>query len=347
MQYHAGVQQRVRTLLLEAGYVATLAHGIPNSTLANWNQVDPRHLPLGALLRSNINAADVVAAGFHAPYPGFNGTLAQALRPFPQYQTITSVDSPTGKAAYHGLLLKLERRFSNDLTLLAAYTFSKSISDVESTQNANQLLQNAFDRRSERGVTAVDIPHRLVTSFAYAFPSGKGRRYFTRGLPAALLGGWTLSGVLTYQSGVPLRVTLPNSLPLFNGVLRPNLVAGQTLRSGGGRGSFDPTNQLSGQPGEVYINRGAFAAPAPFTFGNLAQFLPWLRAFGLVSEDLSLSKSFAVRERSRLELRTDWFNALNRRNLNAPVTDLTSVNFGRITSQQPARVIQLGARFEF
>lgn len=347
MQCHAGVQHRLRTLLFEASYVATLAHGIPNATLANWNQVDPRYLSLGALLRNNILSAEVAAAGFRPPYAGFNDTLAQALRPFPQYQTITSIDSPTGKAAYHGFLLKIEQRFSNDLTLLAAYTFSKSISDVESTQNANQLLQNAFDRRSERSVTAVDLPHNLVTSFSYVFPAGKGRRYFNRGPAAALLGGWALSGVLTYRSGFPLRLTIPNSLPLFNGVLRPNLVAGEELRSGGGRGSFEPTNQVTGQPGDVYINRAAFATPAPFTFGNLAQFLPWLRDFGLVNEDLSLSKSFTLRERARFELRTDWFNAFNRRNLNAPVTDLTSVNFGRILSQQPARAIQLGARFEF
>ena len=106
-------------------------------------------------------------------------------------------------------------------------------------------------------------------------------------------------------------------------------------------------NALSGQQGDFYLNRNAFAIPQPFTLGNLGVYLPNVRGFGSAQEDISAIKRFRIRERFSSELRGDFFNAFNRRNLNAPVTDLTSGNFGRVTGQGTARVIQLGWRLDF
>jgi hypothetical protein len=145
----------------------------------------------------------------------------------------------------------------------------------------------------------------------------------------------------------PLSITIPNGLPLFNGALRPNLVAGVEPLLTNNHASFKPFNALSGDRGDLQLNRDAFAVPAPFTFGNLGPVLPYVRGFGFANEDISLAKRVRVKESQFFEFRTDWFNAPNRRQLTNPITDLTSVNFGRITGQKSARVIQFGLRYAF
>lgn len=346
-QMQVSIQQRLGAGVLEVGWVSTQARHIPGTTLENLNQVDPRYLALGALLTRNINDPQVAAQGFRAPFPGFSGTLAQALRPFPQYQAITYVDSPAGNTNYHGLLVKYEQRFSKGIALLISYTFSKNITDIEQVSGGTAQLQNAFDRRAERAVANIDVPHRWISSLAWDLPLGKGQRWLNRGLASHLLGGFSVAAILNYESGVPLRITIPNNLPLFGGQLRPNLVGGVSPFVANSHGTFRPFNSLSGERGDVQLNSAAFVAPPPFSFGNLAPFLPTVRSFGYSNEDLSLSKRFELREQHNLELRTDWFNAPNRRQLSAPVTDLTSPNFGRITSQKSARVIQFGIRYWF
>jgi hypothetical protein len=156
-----------------------------------------------------------------------------------------------------------------------------------------------------------------------------------------------IAGIQSYQSGSPLRISTTNSLPIFNGHLRPNLIAGVPIRIGPERGGFEPLNGLSGQQGDLFLNRAAFAAPAAFTLGNLGVFLPDVRSFGSRNEDLSLVKRFKLIESISTEFRADFFNAFNRRNLNAPVVDLTNPNFGRVAGQGGARVLQLGWRLEF
>ncbi len=347
VQTQISLQQRIRSAVAELGWVSTQGRHIPNNTLENLNQVPSQYLTLGDLLRRNINDPAVQAAGFRPPYAGFSGTLAQALRPYPQFQTINYIDSPSGNSNYHALLAKFEQRFTSGLALLASYTFSKFLSDVEVVQGGTTRLQNAADRRAERSVTNIDVPHRLITSVSYEMPFGKGRRWLARGWKSHVFGGFAIAGILSYESGPPLRVTIPNGLPIFNGQLRPNLVPGVNPFLNNSHSSFRPQNGLSGEQGDLMLNRAAFAVPAPYTFGNLAPFLPTVRAFGFSNEDISLSKRNNLGEHQFLEFRTDWFNAPNRVQLTAPVTDLTNPAFGRINGQKSARIIQLGVRYGF
>lgn len=342
-QFQVSVQHRIKSASLELGWVSTQARHIPNSTLENLNQVPSRFLALGDLLRQPIGAAAVVAGGFRPPYPGFTGTLAQSLRPYPQFQGITYRDSPSGSSSYHALLFKYEQRFSNGLALLGSYTRSKFISDVIGTGT----LQDVADRRVERSVTNSDIPNRFIGSVAYDLPFGLGKAFLASGPASWILGGWSLSGIFTYESGTPLSITIPNGLPIFNGALRPNLVAGVDPMLATSHDNFNPFNALSGDRGDLQLNRAAFATPAPFTFGNLGPVLPYVRGFGFANEDISLAKRIRSKESQFFEFRTDWFNAPNRRQLTNPITDLTSVNFGRITGQKSARVIQFGVRYAF
>jgi hypothetical protein len=333
--------------LLEAAYVGTVAHGLTNSALVQLNQLHPDQLSLGPLLTRNIADPLVTAAGFRSPYPSFRGTLAQSLRTFPQYQGVATLDSPTGNSTYHALFIKAEKRYSRGLHFLVSYALAKAISDVTFTNTDLAGPQDQYNRRAEKSITDVDVPQRLTASFSYELPFGRGRAHLNKGVLSQIAGGWSVAGILTYEGGPTLRISIPNNLPIFSGHLRPNLVPSMPILLASGHGSFEPLNGLTGERGDLYLNRDAFAIPTPFTLGNLGVYLPDVRGFGVRSEDLSLVKRFALTEQKRVELRGDFFNALNRRNLNNPITDLTNANFGRITGQRAARVVQLGFRVEF
>ena len=111
-------------VLLDVAYVGQ--HGTNLAAgLETINQVPMAHLGLGTLLSKDIAHADVVAAGYTAPYTGFTGTLAQSLRPFPQYQRVVHFQEPTGSSSYHGFQMKIQKRFSDGLSFLLSYTGSK------------------------------------------------------------------------------------------------------------------------------------------------------------------------------------------------------------------------------
>ncbi len=347
-QWHMNIQRTVKDILFEASYVGTVAHGITNNAMVQINQVDPRYLSLGRLLQTNINAAEVGAAGFSPPYPGFNGSLAQALRPFPQYQSITTYNTPTGNSTYHGFLFKSEKRFSNGMQFLVSYSASKTLTDVAFDANG-QLSppQDQYNRRVEKSLANTDRPQRLVLSYYYELPFGTGKAHLKSGPMSKVLGGFAIASIHEYQASAPLRITVPNNLPIFGGHLRPNRIGDGAIRIGPGRGEFQPVNGLSGQTGDLMLDRNAFAAPSPFTFGNLGVYLPNVRGFGTRNEDISVMKKHRFMERRQIEFRGDFFNAFNRRNLTAPVTDITNPNFGRITGQGNPRTIQVGFRLDF
>jgi hypothetical protein len=184
-------------------------------------------------------------------------------------------------------------------------------------------------------------------SYTFDLPFGAGRALLTKGLASKLAGGWSIAGIQSLDSGGPLRISTPNGLPLFGGYLRPNRAGAAAVRVGGDRSSFRPFNSLSRETGDLFLNREAFAAPAPFTLGNLGVLLPDVRAFGSISEDFSLFRRFRFLESKSVEVRADFFNAFNRRNLGAPVTDLSDPNFGRILGQGAARIVQIGMRMDW
>jgi trimeric autotransporter adhesin len=347
-QWQINIQRTIKDVLFEASYVGTVGHGITNNAMVNLNQVNPQYLRLGNLLTTSIDDPAVRSAGFSPPYADFKGTLAQALRAFPQYQSITTYNTPTGNSTYHGFLFKSEKRFSNGLQFLVSYSASKTITDV--AFDANGVLpgpQDQFNRRAEKSIANTDRPQRLVLSYYYELPWGAGKAHLNKGPLSKIFGGFAIASIHEYQAGGPLRITVPNNLPIFGGHLRPNRVGSSPIRIGPGRGDFQPVNGLTGQAGDVLLDRNAFSSPEPFAFGNLGVYLPSVRGFGSRNEDISVTKKHRFHESRSIEFRGDFFNAFNRRNLNGPVTDLTNPNFGRITGQGNPRAIQLGMRVDF
>ena len=194
------MQQQVATdLILTIGYIGTTGTYL-HSNLLQVNDLNPKYFGYGAALSNSYDATPGIAA----PYPGFTGSLAQALRPFPQYLDIYS-DGGTenlGHSSYNALTAKLERRFHNGLNLLAAYTWSKSITDSDSVLPAFSAfnggpgsVQNPYNLKSEKALSFQDVPQNFVVSYLYELPVGKGKRFLNHGgVVNAVVGGYQVGG---------------------------------------------------------------------------------------------------------------------------------------------------------
>jgi len=339
--------------VLRASYHATMGVSLL-ANRENLNQVNPQFLSLGAALFLPIDSDAARSAGIRPPWSTFpaNRSIAQALRPFPQYTGFDhDVDADTtGHSTYHALSISADHRYSNGLWFMTSYTWSKLISNVQGENpglggfvgNADASTQNAYDRRADKAISNQDVPHHVVLAYSYELPVGKGKKYMSssNAVSQAVLGGWKLSAVHNYQSGYPLRVTSNQNVGLFSGTIRANIVSGQSLKN----------PSFSGDPNTArYINTAAFARPPNFTFGNGGAMLPGLRSPALLTEDVTLGKDFfRFGENRRLEFKASAFNIGNRVQFGGINTSVESPDFGRITSQtNRAREIQLSLRLAF
>jgi hypothetical protein len=330
-------------MVLELTYRGTRGTRQTAVQLVNLNQVDPKYLSLGSVLQQNVTSPAAAAAGIQVPYPGFTGTVAQALRPFPQYLNVTSVAAKAGNSAYNGATVSLRKRFSIGLSFEANYTWSKAMGYTEynAPSNGTDVLGlDNYNRGLEYGLLPYDSPHQFLATWSYALPFGPDRRMLTHGWLSKVLGDWNVSGVHRYQSGTPLRVTMTNTLPIFNRIQRPDIVSGQGLTTDLSNGDFNPY-------ADRHINGSAFATPRPFTLGNAAPSYGGLRTFAVLGEDFSVIKGIRISERFRLETYGQFFNAFNRHRFAQFETNYSSANFGRAQSVSLPRYIQLGLRVRF
>jgi hypothetical protein len=319
-------RQLAANLSLDVAYVGAKSTRL-NTGAVNPDQLNPIYLSLGGLLQNDINSPAVAAAGFRAPYPGFTGSLAQALRPFPQYTGVgTEQSANIGNATYHSLQTKLEKRFSQGLWLLTSYTWSKTITDSNSTLGSffSPGARDNYNRAIEKGLAVFDVPHRLVVGFNYELPIGPGKPLLSKGVASKILGGWQVNGILTYQAGVPIQISANNTLPIFNGGNTPNSIPGQKVSSS--CSGFDPNAAR-------LLNAGAFSVPGTNQFGNSAQVLPNTRNCPVYNEDFGLMKKFYIRESIYFEFRFEMFNAFNRVVFGSPASNINNSNFGQVTSQ--------------
>jgi hypothetical protein len=347
--WNFNIQREVGKFLIDAAYAASIGHRL-SSFRDPLNALDPKYLSLGALLGQNISAPAVVAAGYTKPYPTFNGTLAQSLRPYPQFLDLPNEYNPIGRSWYHSFQAKVERRYS-DLSLLLAYTFSKSLTDGTGTQTSgspsgfNLQSQNPFNDAAEKSYLYSDRPHVLNLIWTYDLPFGKGKKFLgsSNGVVNRLTGGWTIAGVHQYMSGNLLPVNAPNTLSAgFFPRKRAN-VTGQEFRTSTGRGDLDPNNTNA-----KWINRDAFAIPGAFEFGNAANFYGTLRNPRFATENVSFIKRTTISETTNFEIRAEMFNILNRTDFGGINTDLTSPRFGLPGGPMVgARIIQMVAKFNF
>ncbi|MCI0723106.1 MAG: TonB-dependent receptor [Acidobacteria bacterium] len=365
--WNLNIQRQLgKDLLLDVAYVGSKGDHLV-SLLRIPNQLNPILQSKGACLSVNINqqSADPACAGqalVAKPYPSFSGTVAQALRPFPQYGNFNQESnsfSPErgGSFTYHAMQLKLEKRFSQGLTFLASYTVSKNITNADSEApggagflgNNAFIAQNSFDPKSEKGLSQLDTPQSLVFSYTYELPVGPGKAYGNKsGAAGKLLQGWRIGAVHTYRSGIPTAAfacgvnTGVFALDQFTGCIRANVVPGANQQ--GWSGNFDPTT-------DRFFNPAAFSVPANFTFGNAPRSLN-LRSFPTLNEDFTIGKRTQITEDVHLDFRTEFFNVFNRHIFNAPGVFAGGnrndpASFGVVNSSSGPRIIQFGLKLNF
>ena len=240
---------------------------------------------------------------------------------------------------YNSLQVQLKRTFSSGYATQLSYTWQDAISD---NADAYTILYN---RPLGRGRENAIADHGLTIAQNYDIPFGKGRKYgaHMNQFVDYAIGGWSLSGVTTFYSGLPFT---PNLNGLSN---RPN-------QGPGGRpdkGSGDPYS--SDQNRDHWLNTNAdgslssaFAIPAANTFGNFG--FNTLRGPIFINQDLSTSKNFRLNERFRMQLRGEAYNLFNHANLGLPNTNVNGNNPGQITGLAygyQMRRLQFALRLDF
>lgn len=342
--FNFGTQWQLKAnWLLDVGWVGQKSTRLSTGVF-NINQVNPSYLRYGDLLTRQITDPAVVAAGFTPPYASFRGSLAQSLRPFPQYGGVGFINSANvGNSTYHSLQTKIEKQFSSGLFLLASYTWAKSLTDSSSALSGffSTSARDQYNRRIEKAIAQYDIPHRAVMALNYELPIGPGKQVLnSKGVVGKIVGGWQVNAIVSYQAGEPIGVGINNTLPLFNSRNLPNVVQG--VNPNLPRDNFDPARNL-------LLDINAFRAPAPFTYGNAASILPNSRNFRNYNEDFGIMKRTNFRESMYLEFRFEMFNAFNRVRFGGPATNVSDAfNFGRVNSQANGpRLGQFAMKFNF
>ncbi|MGH9590978.1 MAG: TonB-dependent receptor, partial [Terracidiphilus sp.] len=196
---------------------------------------------------------------------------------------------------------------------------------------------------SNYSISSFDARQRLVFSYLYPLPIGKGQLLLGNlsGVANALIGGWGLNGITTFQEGYPLGLSNSvNNLSTyaFLGTERPNVAAGCHKATGGSM-----TQRING-----YINAACFSAPSNFVYGNESRTDNSLRTPGSANWDMALFKNIPVRESMSFDFHLEAFNIFNRVQFGSPNSSVGNPQFTTITSQyNTPRILQLSGRFTF
>jgi hypothetical protein len=348
-QWNLNIQREIfRRTVVDIGYLGNKGTRLRVGELSRIGQLPPSLLAqYGTKLNNAIRSeADARSNGIAYPYPGFVGTVASALRQYPQVQgnqTVNVYGSPLGFSTYHALQITVNREVRKGLLIYTNYVWSKTMSNVDSSQNGENTNRplDYYNLKLEKSVAEADTPHMFKGYIAYDLP------FRGRGWVKTLFGGWSVSAILNYYSGQPLTFTAPTPLSGgWNGAVnRANIAPGNMGNAAFDKSAFELSNTQS--PNDTYLNRTLFSMPLPLTLGTSARRYTRIRDFGTVSEDLGLQKSHWIRESLRFQLRAEFLDVLNRHNLGGPNTAVNNINFGQISSVSGNRQIQLSARLDF
>jgi hypothetical protein len=267
------------------------------------------HLPRGI----QLNQADPVRTG-----------NANLRRPYLGYGTI-AFNENSAVSKYHALEVSLNRRFAGGLMLEGSYTWSKSLGHPEG---------NPLDSRNKNldfGLLDLDRTHMFSFNYVWEMPFFKGQK----GIAPAILGGWQLSGITSFQSGLPLNVTQPGDVANFGGGTggqRPDLVGNP--------------HEGRGQSLQRYFNTAAFQqVTRPMGIGTSP--VNPVRGPGINNFDLALLKNIPIRESMRFQFGIETFNIFNHAQFEAVGTGLGAATFGVVTDARDPRVIQVRAKFSY
>jgi Carboxypeptidase regulatory-like domain len=365
-------RELIDNVALSVAYVGTAGRRLPSSIDAD-NAINPSFLSMGSRLNDEFQPGMTSLHGVPLPYAGWveqmtgcAPSVAQALRPFPQYcDNLVGLNQNRGESQYHSLQMKLEKRFTQGTYALVSYTLSRTVSNgSDNTQTDATTWSGAhgvispFEKERTKEVTVDDVPHLLSAAFVYELPFGEGRRYLNKGgVTNALLGGWQVSTIFRYSSGLPFffRINGPAcNVPgqfrarCIPAIINPGAVFAQS------KDNFDPGD------GPLF-SRDAFEPVSAFNFyyGSGNRIEEDVRGFAYRNQDLSFIKNTRLPGGMNVQFRVEMFNMWNWHVFGARGTtfgaitdawdlDLASPTFGDWKGGvSDPRNIQIAARFEF
>ncbi len=340
LSWTIGIQRELaNNLSLDVAYIGS--HSTHLAAGSNFNYVDQKYLSLGNLLLQTAGSPGAAAANVPVPFAGFTSysrnTVAQALMPYPQYTSVGTgaENDPVGSARFNSLQVKLTKRYSNGLTLLAFWTWMKNMSTLQSVQ---------YTPYRPITYSGDSPPSTFVLNASYDLPFGPRKKFLNSSNPAvvAVIGGWNLAGYVRYTDGSAMSFSASNNLSTLGyGAKFANYVAGVPIFGTTDPRSFDPAVS------RYFAPAGAFVTPPLYQFGNTAPTLDWVRGFTQKAESVSMGKTFPIKERLRAEFRMDVNNPFNFVRWNNPNTSITSANYGQVTSAADGRKVQLYLTVEF
>lgn len=314
--------------LIEQAIRLTETTGQPGAAFTFLNERVPN--PLAGKVPGALGAATV--------------TRSQASRSFPHFAGVSAWLN-NRDSIYHALQLSAQRRFAGELSFLFAYTLSKQIENVSADAggvgDANTgTLQNPYELRDARAVGSFDRTHLFTGTVVYGLPFGKGKPFASRGVSAALLGGFQLNLIALMHTGGPIAVTQANTNGLGVGGARPDIVGKPWEAAAAVRRRVAPSGNL------IWFDRSSYAL-VNGRFGTAPIRDPRLRNPGFAQFDIGLQREFRLAEALSLRFRAEAFNAFNRVNLLAPVQNINSPDFGQINASNDARIFQFGLELRF
>jgi hypothetical protein len=336
---------------LEADYVGNRGLHIINSNL-NRAQLNPQFLSMGPdalnALAPNPYFGAIPAGTSSCALDQKTIVVSHLLSPYPQYCNVTENDPPAGFSNYNALQVSYNHRFSKGLTALVSYTYSKFLDNVEGNNSwsysGNPGPANTYNLAAEKSVDGSDTPHSLVANYIYELPIGRGRAIGggMNRLANAVVGGWEVSQIATFKTGIPLSISGAN-YNSYGGNPRPDVVG----------------NLHVAHPSvKEWFNTGAFAYAPYGTFGTAPRFFSTLRGPGYQNWDTSIMKNWHFTESMRLQFRAEMYNTFNHAQFYAPqgggasytgcdpnAESTCQSGLGQITNAFPARTVQFAGKF--
>jgi hypothetical protein len=226
----------------------------------------------------------------------------------------------------------VEKRFSNNLSFLGAYTFGKSIDEESQASlgfNNSAGVRSEYNYRWEKSLSDFNQSHRFVISYTYDLPFGRN----LNGAAKLLAGGWQFIGIHSFTTGTPNTITASTDFSNSGGSARPNALPGVSQTPPGGRNR------------QEWFNPAAFTNPVSGQFGNVGR--NTVTGPGVIGIDFSLFKNFAVNDRWKVQFRAEAFNLINHPNFGGMSTTYDDSNPGQLNTAQAGRQIQLALKFLF
>lgn len=333
--------EAAKGMVFEFGYTGTQSRKLSFGTGQQANQLDPQFLSLGAQLDQAVPNPfrGIIASGVLA---GATVPRHRLLRPHPQFTAVNlSGDAPGASASFNALVTRFHWQIGANLNLLTTYQFSKAIDNASEWQGweVGDTLRNYYDLSVDRSISAHDLPHSFVNALVYELPVGKGRKYMADMHPVAnaILGGWQVSSITRFGSGLPLGFTSPNTLGNYGfQTQRPNVADLKAAAVD----NPDPSR---------WFNTAAFTPPGTHEMGNLTRWTPNIRFGPTKHADLAILKNFRWGERWKAQFRAEMFNFTNTPQFGRANTTVGSGAFGTVTGTTNVgpRNVQLGLRIQF